>query len=36
MDAEKIVCCDRGNNDALLASLMNGNGVNNAWNNPLK
>ena len=34
MEAEKIVCCDRGNNDALLASLMNGNGVNNAWNNP--
>lgn len=32
MEAEKIVCCDRGNNDALIASMMNGN---NAWaNNP--
>lgn len=35
MEAEKIVCCDRGNNDALLATLANG-GMNGAWNNPLK
>lgn len=36
MDAEKIVCCDRGNNDALLATLANNGGMNGAWNNPLK
>lgn len=30
--AEKVICCDRGNNDALLASMLNNN---NAWaNNP--
>lgn len=34
MEAEKIVCCDRGNNDALLATLANGGGMNGAWNNP--
>lgn len=31
-DYEKIICCDRDNNDGLYAALMNGN--NNQWNNP--
>lgn len=37
MDAEKVVCYDRGgcgSNDALLASLVNGGGMSGAWNNP--
>lgn len=36
MDAEKVVCYDRGacgGNDALLATLANG-GMNRAWDNP--
>lgn len=31
-DYEKIICCDRDNNEGLYAALMNGN--NNQWNNP--
>lgn len=37
MDAEKVVCYDRGacgNNDALLATLASNGGMNGAWNNP--
>ncbi len=32
--AEKVICCDRGNNDALLATLASNGGMNGAWNNP--
>ena len=32
MDAEKIICCDRGNSGFETAALMNG-GMGN-WNNP--